>query len=125
MDGKAFEFVYSHFTKDGDLASEGYDFKMVKEAIIEMFEVQEEPEELIRKAMVFTFDPENLTSSIQAMQSLFSKTKFNERAKFGLLRNSAMKVKELSVFTIYRSPKTYGDRKTVIRDYKSCTKAFR
>lgn len=66
--------------------------------------------------MVANLDLENLTSSMQAMDDRFNKAEFNEKAKFGLLRNFSMKVKERSVFKIYRSLNTDEKLKGVIRD---------
>lgn len=51
------------------------------------------------------------------MEGPLKKAEFNEKDKFGLLRNSAMGVKELFSFVIYRSPFNYEDLKIVIKDF--------
>lgn len=84
----------------------------------------EEPKEIICEAMVSTFDPSHLVSSMKAMDNLFDNADFNDKAKFGLLRNSVMKVPELSSFAIYRSPSSYDEVQKVIKDLESCTCIF-
>lgn len=36
-----------------------------------------------------------------------------------------MKIKELSVFIVYRAPETYAELKTAIKDYENESKAYR
>lgn len=97
LDGKAVKFFYSLFTKGGVVTTEGSDFKKVKEALIGEFEVQEEPQELIRKAIAAILHLANLTSSTDPM---FKKAEFKEKTRYGVLHNCAMKVKQPSAFKI-------------------------
>ena len=59
------------------------------------------------------------------MDKLFHKAEFNEKARFGLLRNNVMRVAELSMFSIYHSPSTYEGLKKVIRDFENETRVYR
>ena len=69
LDGKAFEFFFARFTKEGCLTTEGQDFKTIKDALVLEFEEKEELQEIIRRAMVATLDPSNLVSSMAAMDT--------------------------------------------------------
>lgn len=48
-----------------------------------------------------------------------------EKDRYTLLGKCSMKIKELSAFTIYRSPKTNKDLKNMIMDYQNKPKAYR
>lgn len=125
LDGEAFEFVNSRFTNGKVIRAEGSNFKKVKEALINEFEVQEEPQELIRRAMVAILDKKKLITSMEHMDAIFRNAELNEKCRLSLLRNCAIKIEELSAFTIHRSAKTHEDLKTIIRDFETGTKAYR
>lgn len=117
LDGKAFVFFNSQFTKDEVLVEYGTDFENVKKSLIGAFKAQEEHQYIIRKAMVASSDPGNLTASMQSMAAYYRKAEFNEKSKYVLLNQWAVKVKEWSVFIIYRTPKAYQELMEVIKDY--------
>lgn len=58
-------------------------------------------------AMSATLDSRKLTNSMNAMDVLFKKAEFNEKAKFGLLRTTVMRVSELCSSTMYHSLSSY------------------
>lgn len=60
--------------------------KMWKSLLAE-FDVQEEPQEFIPRAIVLQLDPWNLTSRMVAMDTLFNKEYFNENFRYLLLNN--------------------------------------
>lgn len=93
LDVKLFELFFARFTTGCKLICEVSDFLTVKKALINEFEEKEGPKETILKVIVATIDPFNLASSMQYMDPLFTRAEFNEKAKFGLLRNYVMRVK--------------------------------
>ena len=59
------------------------------------------------------------------MNKLFHTSYFNEKARFGLLRNNDMLVAELSTYSIYRSRSIYKEKKQVNRDFENEKRAYR
>lgn len=96
-----------------------------KKGFILEFEEEEDRQEVIHNAMVYTLVPSNFGNSMSKMDALFSKVDFNEKAKFWLLRLNVMKVLALCSLTTYCATTTYRKLKKVVKDLKSDTKAFR
>lgn len=73
LDGNAFEFVFQNFTKDVLITNDGSYYEKFKAALVSEFKIEDDPQEVIRTAMVATLNPGNLTSSMQAIDAIFSK----------------------------------------------------
>ena len=124
LEGPAFEFYYETFSEDGTLLPGAEDYLAVKQAILRKFGRKANPDENIRKAVSATIESADILGSMKIMDSLYGKAGFNEEAKYGLLRNSAMKHPDLAQFVIYRAPSTYAEVKKTLEDFVSGRNAF-
>lgn len=50
------------------------------------------------------------------MEKLHSKTDFNEKSKYGLVRDAVMEHLDIAKFAIYRPPWTYEDLKRTVQN---------
>lgn len=71
LDGEAFEFFFSLFTKEGVLTDEALDFKKVRKALLQKFVKREQPQDIIRESTDGILDAGNLTESMMKLDSLF------------------------------------------------------
>lgn len=74
----------------------------MRNALLEEFGGLEEPKDIIHAATAARVHPDGLLNSLRRMEPLFEKTDFNQEAKFGVLRNAAMLIPELSQLAVYR-----------------------
>ena len=119
LEGDAFDFVYQAFVKNGDISAGGFDSQKFKKALVERFAPVESPEDVIRDAMAARLAFGDLSGPLRNSDSLYKKARFNDVAKFGLLRNAMMEHLELAQFAIYRGAKTYKDSFDAIMDFWS------
>ena len=124
LEGPAFEFYYETFSEDGTLLPGAEDYIAVKQAILRKFSRKANPEENIRKAVSATIESADILGSMKIMDSLYGNAGFNEEAKYGLLRNSAVKHPDLAQFVIYRAPSAYAELKKTLKDFVSGRNAF-
>lgn len=103
LDGRAFNFFFERFTKNGGTTAEGVDFDVVQSAFFEECEEEEEAHEIIRKAIMETLKSSNLVWSLNVMDSPYLIAGLNSEAKYVMLRNCIMRVPELASFAMYRS----------------------
>ena len=74
--------------------------------------------------MVARLASRDLSGSLRNSYRLYEKAAFNDKSKFGVLRNAVMEHLELAQFSIYRSAKTYKDLFDAIMDFSSGLCAF-
>ena len=97
---------------------------MVKDALMEHFKPQLQPDDHICQGMAAKLKNEDLLGSLREMDRLYEKANFNEEAKFGLLRSAVMEHLDLAQFAIYRGSTSFRDLKKSIKDFWNGRMAF-
>ena len=69
-------------------------------------------------------DEQNLEASLVGMERTFNKANFNDKTRFGLLRNVVMGHLDLAQFSMYRSPNSYSELKKAVTDIAAGRNAF-
>lgn len=123
MDVEAFEF-FENFSKDRKLKEDTKDFSIVNKSLIEHFVSIEDPCDVIRRAVDTGLNSGDLLASLKSTYAFYSKNKFNDEAKFCLLRNVAMKVPNLASFSVQRCATEWESLKVVINDFEDGKRAF-
>ena len=97
---------------------------MVKKALVERLAPVESPEDVIWDAMAARISFRELSASLRNSDCLYEKARFNDEAKFGLLRNAVMEHLEVAQFAIYWGAKTYKALLDAILNFWSGRCAF-
>jgi len=124
LDGKAFEAYYDRFASNGSLSADAKNYAVVKGWLIANFEKEEDPDEVIRRAMDVRLDPRDFRASLKLIDSLYRDAGFNEKAKFGLLRRAVMPFRDLAQYCLIKGPSNYAEMKSAIDMYVKGREAF-
>ena len=117
LDGEAFDFFFENFAEAGTLKYTARNYENVKQVFIEKFAKPTNILDEIHQALDSTIDPSELMASMEQIDRLFEKAKFDERAKFGLLRQKLAPYSEILAFVVFRGARSYSALKNLLKEY--------
>lgn len=83
LDGVAFEFCNDTLASNGELADEAKKYSIVKQKVFKRFIKEEDPQDVIRKALEVWLNIEEISGSLKEMDLLYEKVCFDKFARFG------------------------------------------
>ena len=86
---------------------------------MEKFSVQKTEYEIMKEAMSLEYDGGDIRTFLTTAYKLYSRAKFNEQAKFGLLRDSLKSDQMLLQFVLLRVAKSYNEIKESCVEYSN------
>ena len=107
--GTAFDFYFDCFTMDNGPRDEAKDYVKVKGVMLQKFSIQKTESEIMKEAISLEYDSSDIQTSLTRAANLHSQAKFNEQAKFGLLRDSRKSDQMLLQFVRFRGAKSYNE----------------
>lgn len=112
------------FTNNGAISDSGRILKVVRNAFLENFSENAEPQAAIRKAEMACLTRRDLMAFRSILDSLNNQASFYDEACFGFLRIVVTKIPELNTFATYRGAGCYTERKRAIADIDGSFKAI-
>lgn len=112
------------FAQNGGLNPSSSNYVAVKEALIGAFENPTDPDDNIRRFMNSNLNPDHLLESLRKMDCAIQESEFNEKAKFGLLRNSLTILPNISQFVIICGAKKYKHLSKLVKAFYSDRRMF-
>ena len=91
---------------------EAKDYDKVKRVMFEKFSVRKTESEIMKEAISLEYNCVDIQASPIRADKLYSQAKFNDQAKFGLLRDSLKSDQMLLQFVLFR------ERKIIMRSSK-------
>ena len=91
---------------DNGPKDETKDYGKVKEVMLEKFSVRKTESEIMKQAISLEYDGGDIQTFLTRADKLYSEAKFNEQAKFGLLRDSLKSDQMLLQFVLSRGAKS-------------------
>lgn len=70
-------------------------------------------------AIAAKIHPDDVPGYLRSMEIAFEKAQFNDKAKFGLLRDALKSIPKLLQLMIYRGASTYEELKNTVLDYEN------
>ena len=86
LDGEAFVYYFDNFTKDNAPNEEAVSFQKVKRALLEKFSTKNTEAEAMKEAVNLVYKEVYAKEFFVKASKFYSEAKFNDRAKFGLIR---------------------------------------
>lgn len=96
----------------------------MKQAFLEQFAAQVEPQNVIREATEGMLDGNNLSESLDRLDGLYCRAGFHEKARFGFFCMAVTKIAPLATCAMYRGVSSYDQLVKGVREYVSGTKSF-
>ena len=115
--GRAFDFYFDRFTMDNGPTDEAKDCGKVKRVMLEKYSVRKTESEIMKGAKSLEYDGGDIQTSLTRADKLYSQAKFNDQAKFGLLRDSLKSDQMLLQFVLFRGAKNYDEIKQACVEY--------
>ena len=91
---------------DNGPKDEAKDYSKAKGVMLEKFSVRKAESEIMKEAISLEFDGGDIQNFLTRADKLYSQAKFNEQAKFGLLRDSLKSDQMLLQFVLFRRAKS-------------------
>ena len=86
--GTVFDFHFDRFTMDNGSKDEATDYGKVKAVMLEKLSVRKKESEIMKEATYLKYDGGDIQNFLTRANKLYSQVKFNDQAKFWLLRDS-------------------------------------
>ena len=118
----AFYFSFDCFTMDNGPMDEAKGYGKVKGVISEKFSVGKTESEIMKEAISLEHDGDDSQTFLTRADVLYSQAKFNEQAKFGLLRDSLKSELILLQFVLFRGAKSYNEINHACIEYSDNSK---
>ena len=107
LSGQAFYFDFDRFTMDNSPNSGAKDYATVKKIMLEKFSTQKTEAEIMKDAVTLSYDGGDIKAFITKAEKAYNQAKFNDSAKFGLLREALNGDHMLLQFVLFRGAKDY------------------
>ena len=117
LTGEAFQFYYETFTYDNKPTEEAKSFSTVKDRMLERFAKKKTEAEVMKEAVNLRYDGKDVKAFFNKADKLYTQAKFNDQAKFGLIREAIKADQTLLQFVLIRGAKTYDDVKKACLEY--------
>ena len=103
--GTAFDFYFDRFTMDNGPTDEAKGYSKVKGVMLEKFSLRKTESEITKEAISLEYDGGDIQTFLTRADKLYSQAKFNDHAKFRLLRDSLKSDQMLLQFVLFRGAK--------------------
>ena len=107
LDGEAFEYYFDNFTEDNSPNEEARSFQKAKAALLEKFSTKKTEAEVMKEAVNLVYKGGNVKEFFVKASKLYKEAKFNEQAKFGLIREAIKFDQGMSQFVFLIKADTY------------------
>ena len=124
LDGEAFEYYFDNFTEDNAPNVEARSFQKVKTALMEKFSTTKREAEVMKEAVNLVYKGRNVKEFFVKASKLHMEAKFNDRAKFGLIREAIKSDQGMLNFVFLRMTDTYETVRETCPEYADNLKVF-
>ena len=124
LDGEAFEYYFNNFTEDNSLNEEARSFQKVKSALLEKFSTKKTEAEVMEEAVNLVCKGGDVKEFFVKASKLYKEAKFNDQAKFGLIREAIKSDQGMLQFVFLRKADTYEKVRETCLEYADNRKVF-
>ena len=124
FDGEAFEYYFDNFTVDNAPNEEARSFQKVKAALLEKFSTKKTEAEVMKEAVNLVYKGGNVKEFFVKASKLYKEAKFNDQAKFGLIREAIKSDQGMLQFVFLRKADTFEKVSETCLEYADNQKVF-
>ena len=124
LDGEAFEYYFDNFTEDNPPNEEARSFQKRKTALLEKFSTKKTEAEVMKEAVNLEYKGGNVKEFFVKASKLYKEAKFNDQAKFGLIREAIKSDQGMLQFVFLRKADTYEKVRENCLEYADNQKVF-
>jgi len=115
--GPAFDYYFDHFTMDNGPTEDASSYKKVKEVMLDKFSTKKTEAEVMKEAVTLVYDGGDVSSFIARADKLYTRAKFDERSKLGLIREALKTDQVMLQYVLFRGTKDYLTTKDACLEY--------
>ena len=122
LSGDAFDFYFERFMMNNGPTPEAKNNGIVEEVMLQKFSTQKSEAESMKEAISLSYDGGDIQKFLTRAEKACNQAKFNDEAKFGLLREELKSDQLLLQFFLFRGAKDYEELKKYFADYQKMMK---
>ena len=107
LDGEPFEYYFDNFTEDNAPNDEARSFQKVKAALLEKFSTKKTEAEVMKGAVKLVYKEGKFKEFFVKASKLCKEAKFNDQAKFWLIREAIKSDQGMLQFVLLRKADVY------------------
>ena len=124
LDGEASEYYFDKFREGNAPNEEARSFQKVKEALLVKFSTKLTEAGVMKEAVNLVYKGGNVKEFFVKASKLYKEAKFNEQAKFGLIREAIKSDQGMLQFVFLRKADTYEKVRETCLEYAYNQKVF-